>query len=104
MWGDGVLSAIRRGVSAPFVERKQIEVRNDAYLRRLEKLKVWRKKVGLEMGVESDVILPKPYVSALAENPPKDIEELALIMKETPSRVTTYGGQILKLLGAKNAG
>ena len=103
LWGDGVLAAIRRGVTAPLVERKQVEARNDAFLRRLEKLKVWRKKTGLEMGVESDVILPKPYLSALAENPPKDIDELKSIMKETPSRVEKYGTQILKLLGAKNA-
>ena len=72
-------------------------------LRRLEKLKVWRKNVGLEMGVESDVILPKPYVSAIAENPPKNLDELAFIMKETPSRVEKYGAQILKVLGVKNA-
>jgi hypothetical protein len=55
------------------------------------------------MGVESDVILPKPYVSAIAENPPKDINELALIMKETPSRVEKFGTQILKILGTNNA-
>jgi ribonuclease D len=103
LWGDGVLTAVRRGVAAPLVERKHIEAKNDAFLRRLEKLKVWRKKVGIEMGVESDVILPKPYVSAIAENPPKNIDELALIMKESPSRVEKYGVQIIKMLGAKNA-
>jgi ribonuclease D len=103
LWGDGVLAAIRQGESAPLVERKQAETRDDAYLRRLEKLKVWRKKIGLEVGVESDVILPKPYVSAIAENPPKNINELALIMKEAPSRVEKYGPQILKVLGVKHA-
>jgi ribonuclease D len=103
LWGDGVLAAVRRGVAAPLVERRQIEARNDAFLRRLEKLKVWRKKAGLEMGVESDVILPKPYLSAIAENPPRDMDELRSIMKETPSRVEKYGAQILKLVGAKNA-
>jgi ribonuclease D len=103
LWGDGILTAVRRGVAAPLVERKQIEAKNDAFLRRLEKLKVWRKKIGLEIGVESDVILPKPYLSAIAENPPKDLGELALIMKETPSRVEKYGSQILKVIGIKNA-
>jgi superfamily II DNA helicase RecQ len=103
LWGDGVLAAVRRGVSAPPVERRRIEAKNDAFLRRLEKLKVWRKKVGLEMGVESDVILPKPYLSAIAENPPKDIDELMFIMKETPTRVEKYGVQILKVIGTKNA-
>jgi len=103
LWGDGVLAAIRQGASAPLVERKQAEARDDAYLRRLEKLKVWRKKTGLEIGVESDVILPKPYVSAIAEKPPKSLDELASLMKETPTRVEKYGAQILKVLGVKNA-
>jgi ribonuclease D len=103
LWGDGVLSAIRRGTASPLVARKQIEIRNDAFLRRLEKIKVWRKSIGMEMGVESDVILPKPYVMALAETPPKDLTELTLLMKDTPSRAEAYGAQILKVLGVKNA-
>ncbi len=103
LWGNEVLAAIRRGVAAPLVARKQAEVKNDATLRRLEKLKAWRKSLGQEMGVESDVILPKPYLSALAENPPKTADELAAIMKGTPSRVQKYGTQILKLLGGRNA-
>ena len=103
LWGDGVLAAIRRGMDSPLVERRQVEARNDAFLRRMEKLKVWRKNLGLEMGVESDVILPKPYLSALAENPPKNADELAIVMKDTPSRVEKYGMQILKVLGGKNA-
>ncbi len=103
LWGDAVLAAIRSGVAAPLVERKQVEVKNDAFLRRLEKLKVWRKNLGLEMGVESDVILPKPYLSALAETPPESADELAEMMKASPSRVEKYGVQILKVLGVKNA-
>ncbi len=103
LWGDSVLAAIRRGVEAPLVERKQVEAKNDAFLRRMEKLKVWRKKVGLEMGVESDIILPKPYLSLLAENPPNSEDDLAILMKDTPTRVVKYGAQILKTLGVKNA-
>lgn len=103
LWGDGVLAAIRRGAEAPLVERKQTEMKDDAFLRRLEKLKLWRKKVGLEMGVESDIILPKPYLSRLAENPPTSADELALVMKDSPTRVVKYGDQILKTLGVKNA-
>ncbi len=103
LWGAGVLTAIRHGMDAKLVERKQAEAKDDAFLRRLEKLKLWRKNLGLEIGVESDVILPKPYLSAIAENPPKDVNELKSIMKETPSRVEKYGAEILKVLGVKNA-
>ncbi len=38
LWGDQVLSAIRHGAQAPLVERKQAERKDDAILRRLEKL------------------------------------------------------------------
>ncbi|MBL8101661.1 MAG: HRDC domain-containing protein [Anaerolineales bacterium] len=103
LWGDQVLSAIRHGSEAPLVERKQAERKNDAVLRRLEKLKAWRKSVGLEMKVESDIILPKPYLGALSENPPKSLEELRDLMKDTPSRVDKFGLQILKTLGVKHA-
>lgn len=103
LWGDQVLSAIRHGIEAPLVERKQAERKNDAVLRRLEKLKAWRKSVGLEMKVESDIILPKPYLGLLSENPPKSLEELQEMMKDTPTRVDKFGVQILKTLGVKHA-
>ncbi len=103
LWGDQVMSAIKHGAEAPLVERKQPERKNDAVLRRLEKLKAWRKSVGLEMKVESDIILPKPYLGLLSENPPKSLDELRDLMKDTPSRVDKFGVQILKTLGVKYA-
>ena len=103
LWGDQVLSAIRLGVKAPLVERKQLERKNDAVLRRLEKLKAWRKSIGMEMQVESDIILPKPYLGLLSENPPKTLDELRGLMKDTPSRVDRFGAEILMVLGVKLA-
>ena len=103
LWGDQVLSATRLGVKAPLVERKQLERKNDAVLRRLEKLKAWRKSIGMEMQVESDIILPKPYLGLLSENPPKTLDELRGLMKDTPSRVDRFGAEILMVLGVKLA-
>jgi len=103
LWGHAVLSAINRGAEAPLVKRKQVEAKNDAVLRRLEKLKAWRKNLGLEMKVESDIVLPKPYLSVLSENPPKSLDELSALMKDTPTRVEKFGAQILRVLGAKHA-
>lgn len=103
LWGDQVLEAIRYGVKAPLVERKQIERKNDAVLHRLEKLKTWRKNVGLELKVESDIILPKPYLGLLSENPPKTLDELRDLMKATPSRVDRFGAEILRVLGVRHA-
>ncbi|WKZ35630.1 MAG: ribonuclease D [Anaerolineales bacterium] len=103
LWGGALLVAIRHGVNAPLVHRKPAERKNDAVLRRLEKLKVWRKNIGLEMKVESDIILPKPYLGLLSENPPGNLDELRVLMKDTPSRVEKFGLQILKVLGVKHA-
>jgi ribonuclease D len=103
LWGDVVLQAVRHGVEAPLVQRKQVERKNDAVLRRMEKLKAWRKSIGGEMNVESDVVLPKPYLTMLSENPPKSLDELRLMMKDTPSRADEFGAQILRTLGVKHA-
>lgn len=103
LWGDMILSAIRNGAEAPLVVRREVERKDDAVLRRLEKLKVWRKKIGTDMKVESDIILPKPYLAALSENPPNNLVELQTLMKDAPARFDKFGAQILKILGVKHA-
>ena len=103
LWGDALLSAIRHGETAALVTPRKFERKSEAVIRRLEKLKAWRKNLGMEMKVESDVILPKPYLSMLSETPPQTLDDLAVLMKDTPSRVERFGPQIFKLLGGKNA-
>lgn len=99
LWGDQILAATRRGEASPLVKREQAERPKDAMLKRLDKLKTWRKKVAEEMKVESDIILPKDYLYELAENPPKDIEALKSVMRESPFRFEKFGGQIYSLIG-----
>jgi ribonuclease D len=99
LWGEEILSAVRRGVEAPLVTREQSKRPNDATLRRLEKLKNWRKLQAKERGVESDIILPKTYLALLAENPPKSMDELQALFSDSPSRFKQYGKQILKIIG-----
>ncbi len=99
LWGDQILAATRRGVEIPLVHREQAERPKDAVLKRLDKLKTWRKKMAEEMRVESDIILPKSYLHSLAEHSPKDIETLKSVMRESPFRFGRYGDQIYKLIG-----
>ncbi|MCB9110980.1 MAG: ribonuclease D [Anaerolineales bacterium] len=103
LWGDMILGSIRHGMGAQLVERRQPERKEDAVLRRLEKLKVWRKKIGVDMKVESDIILPKHYLAILSENPPRNLMDLELLMKDAPARYEKFGTQILKTLGVKHA-
>jgi len=99
LWGSEILEAVKRGTVAPLVEREQAKRPNDAMVKRLEKLKNWRKKVAQELRVESDIILPKTYLNSLAENPPKSLHELESIMHESPTRFSKYGEQIYRLVG-----
>ena len=98
LWGSEILESIKRGTVAPLVEREQAKRPNDAALKRLEKLKNWRKKVAQELKVESDIILPKTYLNSLAENPPKSLQELETTMRDSPTRFHRYGEQIYHLL------
>lgn len=99
LWGGEMLAAVRRGVEAPLVKREQPKRPNEAMLKRLEKLKVWRKKIAQELKVESDIILPKQYLTVFAENPPKTLGDVELAMEDTPWRFRNYGMQIFRLLG-----
>jgi ribonuclease D len=100
LWGSEILEAVKRGTVAPVVEREQAKRPNDRTLKRLEKLKNWRKKVAHELGVESDIILPKIYLNTLAEHPPKSLQDLESIMSDSPTRFRKYGEQIYRLVGA----
>lgn len=99
LWGRDLLAAAKRGAEAPLVKREQGRRPDDATLKRLEKLKNWRKRRAQEMGVESDIILPRVYLSSLAEKPPKSIPELESIMADSPWRFSRFGMQLYRLLG-----
>lgn len=99
LWGEAILTAARRGAEAPLVIRKRAERPSDAMLKRLDKLKEWRKKAAKEMGVESDVVLPKPYLHLLAEKPPQNLKDVESIMADSPWRSRRFGPEILKAVG-----
>ena len=95
-WGAEILSAVERGGQAPLVKRRPAQRPDDAVLRRLEALKAWRKKAAEQAGVESDIILPRPYLFSLAE---RGGRELKSILESSPSRLEQYGEEILKVIG-----
>jgi len=99
LWGEPVLAAVRRGAAAPPVKRKPTPGPDEAVLLRQDKLKVWRKSVAQKLGVESDVVLPKPYLQLLAERAPHTAPDLETLMARSPWRYQQFGGQILKVLG-----
>ncbi len=95
-WSAPILAAVARGLKAPLVKRVRSARPDDAYLKRLDKLKDWRKKAAEKMDVESDVVLPRPFMLALAERGPQDLRS---ILRPSPWRLEHFGEQILKVLG-----
>src|ERR1051325_10727074 len=56
LWGSEVLDAVKRGIVAPLVEREQAKRPHDSMLKRLQKLKNWRKRVAEELKVEPAIV------------------------------------------------
>jgi ribonuclease D len=99
-WGRPFLEAVKRGVKSPLVKPMLPQHPDDEYLKRLDKLKNWRKKTAVEMDVESDIVLPRSLLLALAERGPQDMDT---IMRCSPWRLEHFGSQILQVLGGRDA-
>jgi ribonuclease D len=99
-FGSGLLQAIRRGQQAePILPNQDHHARPpEAVLRRLDRLKTWRKQVAAGMGVDSDIILPRGRMLAIAEHGPRTAEELEVLMSDLPWRYRHFGDEILKAL------
>lgn len=94
-WGPQLIEAVRRGEHAPLVKRSVAARPDEAILKRLDRLKDWRKKVAAEMKVESDIVLPRPLLAALAEGGPPSLNA---VMAKSPWRLERFGAQILAVL------
>lgn len=99
--GKAILEAIQRGNNMTPVEPTPVVRLPGAVLNRQQTLKNWRKDKAKELKVESDVILPRPYVHAIAEKNPRSREALAQVMDEAPWRLEHFGTDILRVLGVK---
>jgi len=100
-FGRSLLEAVERGENAPTVQATEAERMSDAVLNRLHRLKNWRKQKAEELGVESDVVLPRVFMYALAEQNPRSPETLDRALAESPWRLENFGPEILKALGVK---
>jgi ribonuclease D len=95
-YGREILSAVEKGRTAPPILKPPRAPRPEqTFLDRLERLKVWRRDAGRKMEVESDIILPRDILEAVAARDPQDMTQLKKIMADVPWRLEHYGGEIL---------
>ena len=101
--GVGLMQALQRGLLAdPVIKPRKIHPPEDQ-LNRMERLKEWRKKTAHELKVESDVVLPKDEMEAIAYHNPQTLVELADLMIQIPVRFKKYGQNILDNLMIEEA-
>lgn len=100
-FGAEILRAVARGLNAPSITRTYASRPQQAFLNRLDKLSEWRKQTAATLGIESDLVLPKSWMHVLAEQPPKNMEELSAVMNDSPWRIEQFGTEIMNLVGKK---
>jgi ribonuclease D len=98
VFGADILQAVYRGRKAGPIQRPLSDRPDPNVLNRLNVLSNWRKAVAMQIGVESDIVLPKAWMHSIAEQNPKTIPELSTLMPQSPWRLKTYGAEILKTL------
>lgn len=98
---QGLLAAVKRGLTLPPPRRPINHRRGDAEMERLEALRKWRKETGGKLAVESDVILPRDILEEIAHKAPATPSGLQAIMKDVPWRYERFGRQILDTIHHK---
>ena len=96
--GKALLAAVQRGLRAEPVSPPRTPRPNEPFLERVEALRNWRKTTAQDMGVKSDVVLPRDLMINLAEHNPRTPDELKPLMSSVPWRFEHFGGQILIVL------
>ncbi|GAB4568874.1 MAG: ribonuclease D [Anaerolineae bacterium] len=97
-YGREILSAIERGRQATPPRRPNNQRPTDIVMARFEALRDWRKHRARRRGVESDIIISKDALWALARVAPRTVEELQKIHELGPWKTRTYGSEILDVL------
>jgi ribonuclease D len=103
IYGNDLIQAVALGRQAKPVRRSQHPRLEDDVLNRLEALSEWRKRTAEKMGVESDIVLPKPFMHAIAEKNPHTLDELSELMPDSPWRLIQFGRDLLTLVNTTSA-
>lgn len=98
--GAQLLKAVARGSEAAPVRRHHTPRPDDAIMARLEALRTWRRETGKQLGVESDIILPRDAMFSLAEANPHSMDDIRAVMDDLPYRAEQFGDKILHALHA----
>ncbi len=98
-YGSQILQAVAQGMnSAPPQQPPPRPPVDPIVVERYSKLRDWRRQRALARGVESDVIISREALWALAEQAPTTLEALQGIRGLGPWRIEQYGEELLRVL------
>ncbi len=97
-YGNLILEAISRGEQQLSANRKEKCRPDSSFLQKLDVLKNWRKKKGMDFSVESDVILPKEHMELIAHTDNCSFDEIKIIMQNIPYRFEKFGKEIFSIV------
>ncbi|NDJ86012.1 MAG: ribonuclease D [Chloroflexi bacterium] len=97
-FGAAILAAIQRGRRQPPPQYTPHPSPDPQILSRYDSLHRWRKQKALARGVESDIILPRTALWALAHQKPTTLMELEDIPEIGPYRRQQYAAELLEFM------
>ena len=97
-YGDGLISAVKRGLSLPPIVLERHKRPPQEYVDRLQALQDWRKEAAGKIKVQSDIILPREILEQIAAVRPGNSAELRSLMQNVPWRFRQYSSEILKVI------
>ncbi len=97
-YGQGLINAVQEGEKAPPENPPHNNRPEEAVLNRMDALREWRKLAGRDIGVPSDVILPKDVLNRIARENPKNKQSLQKVMEDVPYRYQHFADEIMKTL------
>lgn len=97
-YGKGLMQAIREGKSAPPEFPPHYQRPKNSVLERIDALREWRKLTGRDLGVPSDVVLPRDVINRIAWADPHNMQALETQMQDVPYRFSRFGHEILNTI------
>jgi len=97
-YGRGLINAVQEGEKAAPENPPHNNRPKEAVLDRMDALREWRKTAGRDIGVPSDVILPKDVLNRIARENPKNVQSLQKVMEDVPYRYQHFADEIMKTL------
>jgi ribonuclease D len=97
-----IMQAVKAGKQAPPEHPPKHKRLKNSILKRMDALREWRKATGVELGVPSDVVLPRDVLNRIAWAGIHCPEDLQQQMMDVPYRFDRFGMKIMNVINHTN--